>query len=100
MLEIFQDGAMTSVFGRPFDAIDNSARIELYEKTIGACTGAARRPPPQRGPIGNRPIVIGGVHVGSINLGQPAETPLPPEYPSPTAFFTVTFYYNEQPPSQ
>jgi TonB family protein len=25
---------------------------------------------------------------------------LPPEYPSPTAFFTVTFYYNEQPPSQ
>ena len=27
-------------------------------------------------------------------------TALPPEYPSPTAFFTVTFYYNEQPPSQ
>lgn len=26
--------------------------------------------------------------------------PLPPEYPSPTAFFTVTFFYNEQPPSQ
>ena len=25
---------------------------------------------------------------------------LPPEYPSPTAFFTVTFFYNEQPPSQ
>jgi TonB family protein len=26
--------------------------------------------------------------------------PLPPEYPSPQAFFTVTFFYNEQPPSQ
>jgi TonB family protein len=26
--------------------------------------------------------------------------PLPPEYPSPAAFFTVTFFYNEQPPSQ
>ena len=24
--------------------------------------------------------------------------PLPPEYPSDTAFFTVTFYYNESPP--
>ena len=26
--------------------------------------------------------------------------PLPPEYPSPRAFFTVTFYYNETPPYQ
>ena len=26
--------------------------------------------------------------------------PLPPEYPSEKAFFTVTFYYNEQPPGQ
>jgi TonB family protein len=26
--------------------------------------------------------------------------PLPPEYPSDAAFFTVTFYYNEQPPPQ
>ena len=25
--------------------------------------------------------------------------PLPPEYPSDTAFFTVTFYYNETPPA-
>jgi TonB family protein len=24
--------------------------------------------------------------------------PLPPEYPDPVAFFTVTFFYNEQPP--
>jgi TonB family protein len=26
--------------------------------------------------------------------------PLPPEYPTDTAFFTVTFYFNENPPSQ
>ena len=26
--------------------------------------------------------------------------PLPPEYPSEKAFFTVTFYYNEQPLGQ
>jgi hypothetical protein len=25
--------------------------------------------------------------------------PLPPEYPSDKAFFTVTFYYNESPPA-
>jgi TonB family protein len=26
--------------------------------------------------------------------------PLPPEYPSDRAFITVTFYYNETPPSR
>jgi TonB family protein len=26
--------------------------------------------------------------------------PLPPEYPDPAAFFTVTFYFNEQPPGR
>lgn len=35
----------------------------------------------------------------SLQWSNPT-TPLPPEYPSPSAFFTVTFYYNEQPPSQ
>ena len=35
----------------------------------------------------------------SLQWSNPT-TPLPPEYPSPTAFFTVTYYYNEQPPSQ
>lgn len=30
-------------------------------------------------------------------LGSNPTTPLPPEYPEPKAFFTVTFYYNEQP---
>jgi hypothetical protein len=26
--------------------------------------------------------------------------PLPPEYPSDRAFITITFYYNETPPSR
>jgi TonB family protein len=32
-------------------------------------------------------------------LGSNPTEPLPPEYPEPKAFFTVTFYYNEQPPN-
>ncbi len=35
----------------------------------------------------------------ALSWSNPTQ-PLPPEYPSPTAFFTVTFFYNEQPPSQ
>ena len=31
-------------------------------------------------------------------LGSNPTEPLPPEYPEPRAFFTVTFYYNENPP--
>lgn len=31
-------------------------------------------------------------------LGSNPTEPLPPEYPEPMAFFTVVFYYNEQPP--
>ena len=31
-------------------------------------------------------------------IGSNPTEPLPPEYPDPVAFFTVTFYYNEQPP--
>jgi len=31
-------------------------------------------------------------------LGSNPTEPLPPEYPDPVAFFTVTFYYNETPP--
>jgi TonB family protein len=31
-------------------------------------------------------------------LGSNPTEPLPPEYPDPMAFFTVTFYYNENPP--
>ena len=30
-------------------------------------------------------------------LGSNPTEPLPPEYPEPRAFFTVTFYYNENP---
>jgi TonB family protein len=33
-------------------------------------------------------------------LGASPVDPLPPEYPSEQAFFTVTFYYNEQPPGE
>ena len=51
--------------------------------------------------------IIGPSSVESFNsaafnaiLGSNPTHPLPPEYPSDKAFFTVTFYYNEQPPSQ
>jgi TonB family protein len=37
--------------------------------------------------------------VGAIMGSSPTE-PLPPEYPTDTAFFTVTFYYNEDPDRQ
>ncbi len=51
--------------------------------------------------------VIGPSSVDSFNnaafnalaTSNPTE-PLPVEYPSDKAFFTVTFYYNEPPPSQ
>jgi TonB family protein len=33
-------------------------------------------------------------------LGSNPTQPLPPEYPSEAAFFTVTFLYNETPPGQ
>ena len=33
----------------------------------------------------------------AVLQSSPTE-PLPPEYPDPLAFFTVTFFYNEQPP--
>jgi TonB family protein len=32
-------------------------------------------------------------------LGSSPTEPQPPEYPEEKAFFTVTFYYNEQPPN-
>jgi TonB family protein len=31
-------------------------------------------------------------------LGSNPVEPLPPEYPDPVVLFTVTFFYNEQPP--
>jgi TonB family protein len=36
---------------------------------------------------------------GAIASSNPTQ-PLPPEYPADKAFFTVTFYYNETPPSR
>ena len=50
-------------------------------------------------------VVAGPSDVDAFNraahnaiLGSNPTEPLPPEYPEPVAFFTVTFYYNEQPP--
>jgi TonB family protein len=37
---------------------------------------------------------------GNALLASNPTQPLPPEYPADKAFFTVTFYYNETPPSQ
>jgi TonB family protein len=37
--------------------------------------------------------------VNAILTSNPTE-PLPPEYPADKAFFTVTFYYNEEPPGR
>ena len=34
---------------------------------------------------------------GALTASNPTK-PLPPEYPDEKAFFTVTFFYNEQPP--
>ena len=34
---------------------------------------------------------------GALASSNPTQ-PLPPEYPTEKAFFTVTFFYNEQPP--
>jgi TonB family protein len=50
-------------------------------------------------------VVVGPSNIDAFNrsafnaiLGSNPVEPLPPEYPEPVAFFTVTFYYNEQPP--
>ncbi len=49
--------------------------------------------------------VVGPSDINAFNLaannailGSNPTEPLPPEYPDPKAFFTVTFYYNESPP--
>jgi len=49
--------------------------------------------------------VVGPSNIDAFNraahnaiLGSNPTEPLPTEYPEPAAFFTVTFYYNEQPP--
>ena len=48
--------------------------------------------------------VVGPSNIDAFNraaynaiLGSNPVEPLPPEYPEPVAFFTVTFFYNEQP---
>jgi TonB family protein len=49
-----------------------------------------------------RPSEIESFNVSAVNalLASNPTTPLPPEYPDNKAFFTVTFYYNENPPGQ
>jgi TonB family protein len=46
-----------------------------------------------------QPSPIQSFNVAAYNAiqGSSPTEPLPPEYPSPVAFFTVTFYYNEDP---
>ena len=50
--------------------------------------------------FGRRPSDINAFNLAANNaiLGSNPTEPLPPEYPDPKAFFTVTFYYNESPP--
>jgi TonB family protein len=49
-----------------------------------------------------RPSEIESFNISAVNalLASNPTTPLPPEYPENKAFFTVTFYYNENPPGQ
>jgi hypothetical protein len=48
------------------------------------------------------PSTIDGFNHSSANaiLSSNPTEPLPPEYPADKAFFTVTFYYNEEPPGR
>ena len=49
-----------------------------------------------------RPSEIESFNISAVNalLASNPTTALPPEYPDDKAFFTVTFYYNENPPGQ
>lgn len=49
-----------------------------------------------------RPSEIESFNTAAVNalLASNPTTPLPPEYPDDKAFFTVTFFYNENPPGQ
>jgi TonB family protein len=48
--------------------------------------------------IGPCPIdAFNNAALGALSASNPTQ-PLPPEYPSDKAFFTVTFFYNEAPP--
>jgi hypothetical protein len=46
-----------------------------------------------------QPSTIQSFNIAAYNAiqGSSPTEPLPPEYPSPMALFTVTFYYNEDP---
>jgi hypothetical protein len=78
MMDIFRDETMTAVFGKPYDALDNGTRIDLFEKVFSNCTGEAHHTA-ARPPVTRRPFSIGGVNIGNVTLGEP-DRPLPPEY--------------------
>jgi TonB family protein len=48
------------------------------------------------------PSAVDGFNNAAFNalVSSNPTQPLPPEYPADKAFFTVTFFYNETPPSQ
>ena len=47
--------------------------------------------------VGASPVsAFNNAAYGALASSNPT-TPLPPEYPSDKAFFTVTFFYNEEP---
>jgi hypothetical protein len=85
-MDIFRDDTMIAVFGRPYDALDNGARIEIAEKTFAPCDGEARRPS-GRPPVNRQRIQIGGINIGDLRLGEP-DRPLPPEYRQEFAQYT------------
>jgi TonB family protein len=49
-----------------------------------------------------KPSEVDSFNKAAVNalLASNPTTPLPPEYPDEKAFFTVTFYYNENPSGQ
>jgi len=48
--------------------------------------------------VGPSPVgAFNNAAYGALQTSNPTK-PLPPEYPSDKAFFTVTFFYNEEPP--
>ncbi len=86
MMDIFRDETMIAVFGKPYDSMENGARIELSEKAFAPCDGDARRPAAR--PMDNRrPIQIAGINLGNVRLAEPA-APLPPEYRQEFAQYT------------
>ena len=57
---------------------------------------------PERAPTVRRPSAVDAFTNSAFNamsVSNPTH-PLPPEYPEESVVFTVTFYFNETPPSR